>query len=56
MHLACDGSGLPLAFVLTGGNTNDCTQFTAVMDAIRVPRMVRAMPRRRSQVRIAFEL
>ncbi|WP_420715179.1 transposase [Streptomyces sp. XY332] len=36
MHLACDATGRPLAFVLTGGNTNDCTQFTAVMDAIRV--------------------
>lgn len=25
MHLACDGSGRPLAFVLTGGNTNLAT-------------------------------
>lgn len=38
IHPACDGSGRPLAFVLTGGNANDCTQCTAVMDAIRVPR------------------
>ncbi|PAK25899.1 hypothetical protein CJD44_13740 [Streptomyces sp. alain-838] len=39
---------LPLnevAFVLTGGNTNDCTQFTAVMEAIRVPRIGRGRPR-----------
>ncbi|MFF8351805.1 transposase, partial [Cellulosimicrobium funkei] len=37
IHLACDALGRPLAFTVTGGNTNDCTQFTAVMDAIRVP-------------------
>ncbi|MCX4804764.1 IS5 family transposase [Streptomyces sp. NBC_01214] len=45
IHLACDGTGRPLAFVLTGGNTNDCTQFTAVMDAIRVPRTGPGRPR-----------
>ncbi|GAA2239175.1 hypothetical protein GCM10010232_27620 [Streptomyces amakusaensis] len=45
IHLACDGDGRPLAFVLTGGNTNDCTQFTAVMDAIRVPRIGPGRPR-----------
>ncbi|MFD9412226.1 IS5 family transposase [Streptomyces sp. NPDC059989] len=45
IHLACDGSGRPLAFVLTGGNTNDCTQFTAVMEAIRVPRIGPGRPR-----------
>ncbi|CAM5263710.1 hypothetical protein SALBM217S_08151 [Streptomyces griseoloalbus] len=38
IHLACDGAGRPLAFTVTGGNTNDCTQFTAVMEAIRMPR------------------
>ncbi len=37
--------GRPLAFALTGGNTNDCTQFTAVMDAIRVPRIGPGRPR-----------
>lgn len=30
IHLACDGRGRPLGFVVTGGNTNDCTRFTAV--------------------------
>ncbi len=38
MHLACDGRGRPLAFIVTGGNTNPCTWFTTVMEAIRVPR------------------
>lgn len=33
--------------VLTGGNTNDCTQFTAVMNAIRVPRIGPGRPRTR---------
>ncbi|MGW2865300.1 IS5 family transposase [Streptomyces sp. NPDC001205] len=45
IHLACDGLGRPLAFTLTGGNTNDCTQFTAVMEAIRVPRIGPGRPR-----------
>ncbi|MFF4935349.1 IS5 family transposase [Streptomyces griseofuscus] len=45
IHLACDGQGRPLAFVVTGGNTNDCTRFTAVMEAIRVPRIGPGRPR-----------
>ncbi|MFC8957530.1 IS5 family transposase [Streptomyces sp. NPDC057101] len=47
IHLACDGRGRPLAFVVTGGNTNDCTRFTAVMEAIRVPRTGPGRPRTR---------
>ncbi|WP_434091015.1 IS5 family transposase [Streptomyces goshikiensis] len=47
IYLACDGSGRPLAFALTGGNTNDCTQFTTVMDAIRVPCLGLGRPRTR---------
>lgn len=47
VHLACDGAGRPLAFTLTGGNTNDCSQFTAVMEAIRVPRVGPGRPRGR---------
>lgn len=45
IHLACDALGRPLAFTVTGGNTNDCTQFTAVMEAIRVPRTGPGRPR-----------
>ncbi|WP_353051490.1 IS5 family transposase [Streptomyces sp. RTGN2] len=45
IHLARDGRGRPLAFVITGGNTNDCTRFTAVMEAIRVPRIGPGRPR-----------
>ncbi|WP_405945407.1 transposase [Streptomyces sp. NBC_00932] len=44
-HLVCDAVGRPLAFVHTGGNTNDCTQFTAVMEAIRVPHIGPGRPR-----------
>ncbi|WP_442806354.1 IS5 family transposase [Streptomyces sp. NBC_01317] len=47
VHLACDGHGRPLAFVLTGGNTNDCTRFEDVLDAIRVPRTGPGRPRTR---------
>ncbi|RPK43448.1 Transposase DDE domain protein [Streptomyces sp. ADI92-24] len=45
IHLACDALGRPLAFVFTGGNINDCTQFTTVMEAIRVPRIGLGRPR-----------
>ncbi|MFF2520242.1 IS5 family transposase [Streptomyces sp. NPDC058086] len=45
IHLACDAFGRPLAFVVTGGNTNDCTQFTTLMEAIRVPRLGLGRPR-----------
>lgn len=45
VHLACDALGRPLAFTLTGGNTNDCTQFTTVMEASRVPRIGPGRPR-----------
>ncbi|EFK97997.1 transposase (IS4 family) [Streptomyces sp. SPB78] len=47
IHLVCDAFGRPLAFVLTSGNTNDCTQFAAVMEAIRVPRVGPGRPRTR---------
>ncbi|WP_435878011.1 IS5 family transposase [Streptosporangium canum] len=47
VHLAVDGRGLPLASVLTGGNVNDCTQFIAVMEVIRVPRAGAGRPRTR---------
>jgi hypothetical protein len=33
--------------VVTGGNTNDCTQFTTVMNAIQVPRIGPGRPRTR---------
>ncbi|MBM0257622.1 transposase [Micromonospora sp. 4G55] len=45
IHLACDGAGRTLAFVLSGGNVNDCTRFTHVMAAIRVERPGPGRPR-----------
>ncbi|MFJ2864128.1 IS5 family transposase [Kitasatospora sp. NPDC087314] len=45
IHLVVDGFGRPLAFVVTAGNINDCTQLTTVMDAIRVPRIGPGRPR-----------
>ncbi|BDH06199.1 IS5 family transposase [Streptomyces seoulensis] len=47
MHLACDGQGHPLTFTLTGGNINDCTQFEAVMERIRIARPGPGRPRTR---------
>nr|WP_281256035.1 transposase [Amycolatopsis australiensis] len=34
IHLARDGHGRPLSVALTGGNVNDCTQFTTVMAGV----------------------
>ncbi|MFJ4518670.1 transposase [Streptomyces sp. NPDC088816] len=45
--MSCDAPGRPLGFVVTGGNTNDCTQFTVVMEVIRVPRLGPGRPRLR---------
>lgn len=47
VHLAVDGRGLPLSFVVTAGNVNDSTMFDAVLDAIKVPRATVGRPRRR---------
>lgn len=45
IHLTCDRLGRTLAFVLSGGNVNDCTRFTQVMAAIRVGRPGPGRPR-----------
>ena len=37
VHLVCDGNGIPLAAALTPGRRQECTQFEAVMDAVRLP-------------------
>lgn len=50
VHLACDGRGLPLAVVLTGGNVNDSTAFDSVLDTVRVPRTGAGRPRTRPEV------
>jgi transposase len=47
IHLACDGRGWPLAFTLTGGNVNDCTQFESVMAKVRIARPGPGRPRTR---------
>lgn len=38
---------MPLAVVVTAGQRQECTQFEAVMDAVRVKRSGRGRPRRR---------
>jgi transposase len=47
VHLVADGKGRPLSWVLTGGNINDTTMMTAVLDGIRVPRAGKGRPRTR---------
>jgi transposase len=45
----CDANRLPLAVVVTAGQRQECTQFEAVMDAVRVRRPGRGRPRRRPE-------
>ena len=45
IHLACDGRGLPLSFVITPGNINDCTRLVQVIEAIRIRRPGAGRPR-----------
>jgi transposase len=52
-HLIVDGSGLPLAVSLTGGNRNDVTQLIPLVDAVPPIRGRRGRPRRRPRVLLA---
>ncbi|WP_405887135.1 IS5 family transposase [Streptomyces longwoodensis] len=49
IHLACDGRGRPLAFTVTAGTRNDCTQAETVIDKIRVTRPGPGRPRVRPE-------
>lgn len=53
IHLACDGQGRPLAFTITAGNVNDCTQFEQVMARISVSRRGPGRPRTRPEQVVA---
>ncbi|WP_433455076.1 IS5 family transposase [Streptomyces sp. CA-142005] len=45
VHLSADGHCRVLSLVLTPGQRADCTQFEAVMERIRVPRLATGRPR-----------
>ncbi|MFE5589608.1 transposase [Streptomyces sp. NPDC056549] len=45
LHLSEDGSCRPLSLIVTPGQRADCTQFIAVMEEIRVPRLGPGRPR-----------
>jgi transposase len=46
-HLACEQRQKPLAIIVTAGQRGDSPQFTAVLEAIRVPRPGGGQPRAR---------
>jgi transposase len=52
-HLLVDGSGLPLAFTVTGGNRNDVTQLIPLLDAVPAVAGAVGRPRRRPECLIA---
>jgi transposase len=45
LHLSADGRCRPLSLLITGGQRADCTQFEAVLEKIRVPRIGHGRPR-----------
>jgi len=52
-HLLVDGSGLPLAYSLTGGNRNDVTQLIPLVEAVPAVAGLPGRPRRRPESVIA---
>ena len=52
-HLLTDGSGIPLAWALSGGNRNDVTQLIALLDAVPAAAGVPGRPRCRPDSVIA---
>ena len=49
LHLAVEGSGLPLSLLVTGANTNDSTMFEALLDDIPPVRTPAGQRRRRPE-------
>ncbi|MYX06204.1 transposase, partial [Streptomyces sp. SID8375] len=47
LHLSADGRCRPLSLVVTPGQRADCTQFTPVLERIRVPRLRPGRPRKK---------
>lgn len=47
LHLSADGRCRPLSLIVTAGQRADCTQFTPVLDKIRVPRPGPGRPRKK---------
>ena len=52
-HLLVDGSGLPLAYSLTGSNRNDVTQLIPLVEAVPAVAGLPGRPRRRPESVIA---
>jgi len=47
LHLSADGRCRPLSLIVTPGQRADCTQFTKVLDKIRIPKLGPGRPRKR---------
>ncbi|GGY55531.1 hypothetical protein GCM10010363_41230 [Streptomyces omiyaensis] len=47
LHLSADGRCRPLSLIVTPGQRADCTQFTPVLEKIRVPRPGLGRPRKK---------
>ena len=52
-HLLVDGSGIPLACSVTGGNRNDVTQLIPLLDGVPAVRGALGRPRRQPDTLIA---
>ncbi|MFF4323775.1 IS5 family transposase [Streptomyces sp. NPDC001568] len=47
LHLSADGRCRPLSLIVTPGQRADCTQFTPVLEKIRVPKLGPGSPRKK---------
>ncbi|MFF1415747.1 IS5 family transposase [Streptomyces sp. NPDC058289] len=47
LHLSADGRCRPLSLIVTPGQRADCTQFQAVLEKIRVPKLGLGRPRKK---------
>jgi transposase len=48
-HLLVDGGGIPLAWILTGGNRQDCTQLIPLLERVPAVKGKPGRPRRRPE-------
>src|SRR5262249_32063553 len=53
-HLLVDGTGIPLAFTVTGGNRNEITQLIPLLDAVPTVHGVFTASRRWTRVRLGI--
>jgi len=47
IHMLCDDNGIPLRFLLTGGQASDISYAQPLLDEVSIPSSQRGRPRKR---------